>query len=143
MTEISEGMIPLKNTPARLKNYIEQEVTFHSFYKVMAGCTTNVFAMQIFLDLSDQSLQHVALLKELYRSLCGKNYLSRNQAEVSFSPNFNTSVKRHLVLLIQTAKDYANEGISSRDSRMKEAFFKLWSQETSVIQRLMLVLLPD
>ncbi len=133
----------MKNTPARLKDYIEQEFMYHSFYKVMAGCTTNVFAMQIFLDLAEQSLHHISALKELYRSLFGKSFLYEKKVDCSFSPDFHVSVKRHIVLLIQTAKDYANEGFSSKDGRMRDVFLKLWAEETSVIQRLMLILLPD
>ncbi len=133
----------MKQIAVRLGGYIEQETAFHSFYKVMAGCTENVLAMQIFLDLAEQSLQHVADLKGLYRSLCAKNYLPSKQAEVGFSQNFNASVKRHAVLLIQLAKEYAKEGLSSRDSRVREVFLQLWAQEISVVQRMLLILLPD
>ena len=133
----------MKSVASRLGEYIEQETVHHSFYKVMAGCTDNTLTMQIFLDLSEQALQHVAVLKGLYRSLCAKDYLAKQEMNLSFSQNFSASVKRHTVLLIQTAKDYAKEGLSSRDSRVREAFLKLWAQEISVVQRMLLILLPD
>ena len=133
----------MKSMVTRLGEYIEQELTYHSFYKVMAGCTDQVLTIQILLDLSEQSLQHIHDLKALYRSLSGKNYLSSKQTDLSFSQSFHSSVKRHIVLLTQTAKEYATEGISAKDSRVKELFLKLWAQDVSIIQKLLLILLPD